>query len=382
MANYDISLIDYDIKTNSSLYNDVIMMSETMGICCYYESTGTTGYVESFTLDASKNITRVERLAVGSGVIRDPSLVKIDSTHFALAHADSASDGFIKTYSVTTSGTSINQLDSLEHDVVSGRVNGISLIDSTHLYLHYRDGSSDGRVKTFTLDGSYNITQTDSLVVANNYGESYNKGLLKFDSSHFIDACQINSSFHAGVKVYAYDGSYNLTLTTTSSAFNANASERFDLKQIDATHFMMVETSNNKVYAHTFSINASTYVVAEIDEIELLGSNTHGCSEYIDGTHMIAGFGNAVAVVTLDGSYNMTEGSNTTLTGSGEYTKIAKIDDSGNYIVGLAGGGNAHSLQTFNIEGIGGYPNKVNGVTGFAKLNGVAVGSIAKVNGV
>ena len=69
------------------------------------------------------------------------SLVKIDSTHFMLAYAGDGDDGYIKTFSINGS-YDITEIDSLEHDDVLGTWNSLVMIDSTHFMLIYH-GSSD-----------------------------------------------------------------------------------------------------------------------------------------------------------------------------------------------------------------------------------------------
>jgi hypothetical protein len=77
----------------------------------------------------------------------------IDSTHFILAYRGSAGhDGFIKTFSIDGS-YDITQIDSLEHDTVDGFANSLVVIDATHCILAYTGSAGyDGFIKTFSIE--------------------------------------------------------------------------------------------------------------------------------------------------------------------------------------------------------------------------------------
>ena len=117
------------------------------------------------------------------------SLVQIDATHFILAYAGDGDVGYIKTFSLDGS-YNITQIDSLEHDTALGQYNSLVQIDATHFILAYRgvgddyDDGDGGYIKTFSIDGSYNITQIDSLEYDTVYGSD--NSLVQIDATHFI----------------------------------------------------------------------------------------------------------------------------------------------------------------------------------------------------
>ena len=53
----------------------------------------------------------------------DNSLVQIDSNTFALAYAGGDNHGFITTFDISADGTTITELDSIEHDTSRGTDN-------------------------------------------------------------------------------------------------------------------------------------------------------------------------------------------------------------------------------------------------------------------
>ena len=80
------------------------------------------------------------------------SLVQIDDTHFMLAYAGSGDGGFIKIFSIDGS-YNITQIDSLRHDTSSyGTFNSLVQIGSTHFMLAYTGDGNDGYIKTFTIN--------------------------------------------------------------------------------------------------------------------------------------------------------------------------------------------------------------------------------------
>ena len=164
------------------------------------------------------------------------SLVQIDSTHFILAYAGSGSDGFIKTFSIDGS-YNITEIDSLEHDIANGTANSLVQIDSTHFILAYTGADADGFIKTFSIDGSYVITELGSLNHDTTTGR--NNSLVKIDSTHFILAYSgTNFDFRGFIKTFSIDGSYNITQLGSLEHDTVNTNNN-SLAQIDATHFMV-----------------------------------------------------------------------------------------------------------------------------------------------
>ena len=77
--------------------------------------------------------------------------MKIDDTHFILAYRGPDDDGFIKTFSIDSS-YNITQISSLEHDTDNGSHNSLVKIDDTHYILAYTGLDGDGFIKTFFVE--------------------------------------------------------------------------------------------------------------------------------------------------------------------------------------------------------------------------------------
>jgi len=71
------------------------------------------------------------------------SLVQVDSDTYALAYRGTDSDGFISTFTISSDGTTITEVGSLEHDTDRGFFNSLVQVDSdTHALAYAGDGSA------------------------------------------------------------------------------------------------------------------------------------------------------------------------------------------------------------------------------------------------
>ena len=72
------------------------------------------------------------------------SLVHVDSDTYALAYEGKDSDGFISTFTISSDGTSIVEVDTLEHDDDHGQYNSLVQVDSETYALAYAWCEVDG----------------------------------------------------------------------------------------------------------------------------------------------------------------------------------------------------------------------------------------------
>ena len=86
------------------------------------------------------------------------SLVKVDSDTYALAYTGADNDGFISTFTISSDGTTITQVDNLEHDTEFASDNHLVKVDSDTYALAYRGPGNDGFISTFTIDSDGVIT--------------------------------------------------------------------------------------------------------------------------------------------------------------------------------------------------------------------------------
>jgi len=151
-----------------------------------YSGPGSDGYVMTISIEAGiDNISTIDGLEFDTNSATSTSLAVIDSTHFAIAYQGISTDGYIKTFSVDSGGDNITEIDELEHDITSGAENSLTKVDATHLTLAYYGSSSwNGRLKVFTLDGSYNLAQSTDFVFEDSTITSTT--FIQIDATHYF----------------------------------------------------------------------------------------------------------------------------------------------------------------------------------------------------
>jgi len=288
-APYDITQIDsVEHDTLNGISNSLVQIDSTHFMLAYAGS-GSDGFIKTFSIDGSYNITEIDSLEHDTLNGTYNSLIQIDSTHFMLAYAGSGVDGFIKTFSIDGS-YNITQIDSLEHDTVNGDYNSLVKIDDTHFMLAYDGTATDGgQVKTFSIDGSYNITQIDSL--EHDAITGFDNSLVKIDDTHFMLA-YAGSGNDGFIKTFSIDGSYNITQIDSLEHDTVNGNYN-SLVKIDDTHFILAYSGDSSDgFIKTFSIepppptvttNAVTSVTGttatingEITAVDLVNANERG----------------------------------------------------------------------------------------------------------
>ena len=124
----------------------------------------------------------------------------MDSDTYALAYTGLSEDGFITTFTISSDGNTITEVDTLEHDVGNGTYNSLVQVDSDTYALAYKS-NSEGYISTFDIDNDGDITAVKTQSEGNNlrYGvaplalESWGKSFVQVDSDTFALAYQGNS---------------------------------------------------------------------------------------------------------------------------------------------------------------------------------------------
>ena len=135
-----------------------------------FEGHGYDGYIKTFTIPSDgSSITEVDDLEHDTVHAEHNSLVKVDSDTVALAYTghDVVSKNYvgdISTFNIAANGN-ISERASIEHDDESGYYNSLVKVDSDTYALAYAGSDQEsGYIKTFTIpsDGS-SITQVSSV---------------------------------------------------------------------------------------------------------------------------------------------------------------------------------------------------------------------------
>ena len=351
------SLDTLEHDTANGQYNSLVQIDSTHFILAY-NGNGNDGFIKTFSVDGSGNITEIDSLEHDTVLANFNSLIKIDSTHYALAYTSVGNNGFIKTFEIDGS-YNITQLDSLEHEPTTfASNNSLTLIDSTHLALAYAGDGGDGYIKTFELDGGFNITELD--VLEHDTLNGINNSLVKIDSTHLILA-YTGDGTDGYIKTFELDGGFNITeldvLEHEPTLCNNNS-----LVQIDSTHFILAYNGNgNDGFIKTFEIDGS-YNITQLDSLEhniWLGADNSLCKinakNYILGTNAQedgVDIGLMLVLFEVDESFNIVETTELFAdddAASTVYTSLGVLNSS-QVAVAYAGLDNDGYIKTFEIS--------------------------------
>ena len=233
------------------------------------------------------------------------SIAMIDSTHFILVYrGTSGYDGYLKTFSID-GNYNITEIDSFMYDSTYGQYGSVVVIDSTHFIFAYKGPDGDGFISTFSIDGNYDeITLINELEHDTTLGQ-YNS-LVKIDDTHFILAYQ---GTH-GIKTFSIDGNYAITeIDALDHDTNSSAGGFNSLVMIDSTHFILAYAGHGTDgFLATFSIDGNYDNITEIDEFEHdIVSGYSNSLVKVDSTHFMLAYANAgswIKVFSIDGSYD------------------------------------------------------------------------------
>lgn len=284
--------IDSAIDVTQGIENSLINLDDTYYILAY-AGAGGDGYLQSFTLNSTTGAyTPVENFEHDTDNGRDNSLCRIDNTHFILAYNGGASqNGIIKTFSGTTVFT---QIGNLTHDstTTGPGYNSLIQLDATHYALAYSGGvARHGYIKIFTVDGSYGVTQTSQLI-HDSSGATYGHKLIKIDSTHLMLAYTDNTTAQK-IKTFSIDGSYNVTEIYSLSHLTTGNIDQ-GLTQIDATHYAWIGLTSARNLIKVFTIDGS-YNITETFSLDV-GSSSYSYNLIrTDDTHLLLVLGSSLA---------------------------------------------------------------------------------------
>ena len=163
------------------------------------------------------------------------SLVQVDSDTYALAYTGADHDGYISTFNISSDGTTITEVETIEHDDDFAYDNSLIKVDSDTFALAYggeydqeSSGRPEGMISTFTIDSDGDITP---IRIQNHAAfESASANLI-----HDTNEGSVNSLVHVNDDTYALSYERNgrsLQITTfTISSDGATITELDTLNQ-------------------------------------------------------------------------------------------------------------------------------------------------------
>lgn len=247
-GSYVITQVDaFEFDTADGTYVSLVLVDSTHMAVAYTGVDG-DGFIKTFVFDSGTgdNIALVDTLEHDtSGPVTHNSLVLIDATHLALAYTGTDTDGFIKTFSMGSGGSSITQIDVLEHETTLSVWTSLALIDTdggvTHLALAYSTTGNAGVLKSFSTDSSYNnLAQIDSFTLASASARANSLVLIDTDTdgSHFVQGFLFGAAMM--VETYSLDGNYNnFASVDIWEASSSTGETHKSLVKIDDSHYFL-----------------------------------------------------------------------------------------------------------------------------------------------
>ena len=143
-----------------------------------YSGPDDDGFITTFTVASNgSSITEVATVEHNTSDASFNSLIQVDSDTYVLAYSGTGEDGFIATFTISSNGATITEVDEIEHDTEKGRYNSVVQVDSDTYALAYAGLNSDGFIKTFSIqsDGTLPVELTSfELLETRNNGITFN----------------------------------------------------------------------------------------------------------------------------------------------------------------------------------------------------------------
>jgi len=307
-----------------------------------YQGTNNYGYSIIGTISNDDEVAYGSEYVFNSAVTSYISVAGLDATHFIISFSDDGGDD----YGIAMMGTvsNINEIAfGAEYIFNSATTDFTSVVklDASHFVVGYRGGNSSYGTAIIGDVSSGSIHAFGSEYVFNEANSNY-ISVVGIDATHFVIAYRDigNSSYGTAIvgtvtiatKSIAYGSEY---------AYNEGQSDYNSISLIDATHFVVA-------YKDVGNSNYGTAIIGTISSVNQIAYGT----EY---------------------PFNSAVTNYTSVAGLSSTTFAVSYTDAGNSNYGTAIHG--------TIAGDG-WNNTIMGVATPAKINGVAVASIASVNGV
>jgi hypothetical protein len=363
-VNYNITIIDTIEHDDNitGLNNSLIKIDATHFALAYYGGVNdTNGYIKTFSIDGSKNISETDVITYCTGAGDYPSIGLLDSSHIALAYQGADGDGFVSIIGFDGS-YNLTAISTLEHDASDNSFNSLAIIDDTHFALAYAGVGFDGYMKTFGVNGVYAITEIAAL--EHDTVKGTENSLVLIDATHFMLAYEEGSGY-AALKTFSIDGAYGNITAIDALTHDSSTETDFSLVKIDATHFALAYSTYiagrgyYTIYLKTFSIDGAYDNITQIDSLEHdTNTSTRSSMVLVNSTHLLLAYkkstnAGALKTFSFDGSYdNLTEIDELELVAAAdvfEKGSLCQIDES-YYIIGYAAYGSDGYISTIYLD--------------------------------
>ncbi len=228
---------------NQAFYNQSCMLDSTHFVVAWRDTNDSDQGKCVIGVVSGSTVTYGSIVTFNAADTRNPSVCKIDSTHFAVAFRDTGDSGKGKAMIATVASGDAITFGS-EYTFAAGTVNNpdIALLDSTHLVVSYDDvTNTDGSAIVGTISATDVITfGTRVAFVSTSINGS---DIAVLDSTHFAVAFKGGSNEYVKAIVGVVSSGTTITFGTAVSVL-ADNSNSADIATIDSTHFMVAYTDN------------------------------------------------------------------------------------------------------------------------------------------
>ena len=180
-----------------------------------YTGSGEDGFIATFTISSDgASITEVSELEHQTSKAGYNSIVKVDADTYALAHSGPNEDGFITTFTVPSNGSSITEIATIEHNTSDALYNSLTQVDSDTYVLAYSGPNEDGYISTFTISSNgSSITEVDEIEHDTDKGR--HNSIVQIDSDTYALAYEgLNSDGFIKTFSVLSDGALPVELTS------------------------------------------------------------------------------------------------------------------------------------------------------------------------
>ena len=254
-------------------YNSLIQVDSDTYLLAY-EGGSNDGFIKTFTIPSTGNsITQITSVEHDNAYGKHNSLVQVDSDTYALAYESSNDDGHVATFTVSSDGTTLTEVSSVEYTTDDGENNSFVQVDSDTYALLYHGDNNGGIITSFTIASNGSITDLGTAVQTSGSGEG--SGMIQVDSDTYLAL--------AGDYAYTYTISSNGSSITqvASLQFTSNGTygeESFDICQVDSdTYLIAYKDSGKDAWLTTLDVSSDGSTISKVDEIE---HDTNSCGEF------------------------------------------------------------------------------------------------------
>ena len=250
----------FTMETTAS-WNSFVHVDEDTYALAYLSQAGTgKGSISTFTISSDGDtITELDTLQHTPSRGGYNSLVRVDSDTVALAFTGTDGNGFITTFTIDSNGN-ITKVDTLEHDTYQSATSYNTLLHvNSDMYALAYDRSNTNLISTVTIDSDGNITAVKTQSEGNNLnlnnGAAQGHGsLVKVDSDTV--ALAHSGTFDDGfITTFTIDSNGNITQVDTLEHDTTYGREN-SLVQVDSDTYALSYKGTGGGYISTVTIDS------------------------------------------------------------------------------------------------------------------------------